>query len=232
VNERETPDLSKFPPALAPRVLLEDTHLVVLDKPAGLLSQGEHTGDINLVDWLRGYFGRHYVGLVHRLDRNTSGVMVVAKRTKSAQRLTASLQKGALKRSYLAWVEGRVTAPLSLRHFLLKNERTNEVRVVREGSPGAKVALLQATPARHGVYQGTALTLLEIELDTGRSHQIRVQCAAAGHALLGDRKYARNPALLAFSRPALHSHRIEFPHPMGGELVRVECPMPADLQLR
>src|SRR6185312_17156504 len=87
-----------------PKILFEDQHLIVLSKPAGLLSQGEKTGDENLVDWLRTYLGRPYVGLVHRLDRNTSGIMVVAKRTKSAQRLTDALQKGDLHRSYLGWV--------------------------------------------------------------------------------------------------------------------------------
>jgi 23S rRNA pseudouridine1911/1915/1917 synthase len=220
----------EFPKALTPKILLEDAHLVVLDKPAGLLSQGEHTGDINLVDWLRIYFGRNYVGLVHRLDRNTSGVMVVAKRTKSAQRLTSALQAGELKRSYVAWVEGKIEKNRNLEHSLLKNEATNESRVVRDGTRGAKIARLQARPLAHGNYEGTLLTLVEVELDTGRSHQIRVQMAHAGHPLLGDRKYARNAKLHGFSRPALHSHLIEFPHPMGGAPIRVECPLPSDLE--
>ena len=219
----------EFPAELAPRILFEDTHLVVLDKPAGLLSQGEHTGDLNLVDWLRGYFGRHYVGLVHRLDRNTSGVMVVAKRTKSAQRLTESLQKGALRRSYITWVDGQVMGPLHLKHFLLKNEKTNEVLVVPEGTRGAKAATLDARPVARGRMGGCELTLLEVELETGRSHQIRVQLAAARHPLLGDRKYAKKTALHGFSRPALHSCRSEFPHPRGGDVVRIECAMPADM---
>ena len=228
-QSKEAPVQIRLPKHLEPRILFEDTHLVVLDKPAGLLSQGEHTGDVNLVDWLRGYFGRNYVGLVHRLDRNTSGVMVVAKRTKSAQRLTESLQKGALRRSYITWVDGRVTRDLHLKHFLLKNEKTNEVHVVPEGTRGAKVAILDAHPVGLGRYSGCELSLLEVELDTGRSHQIRVQLAAAGHPLLGDRKYAKKQALHAFDRPALHSCRIEFPHPMGGERVRIDCPMPADM---
>jgi 23S rRNA pseudouridine1911/1915/1917 synthase len=229
MNQNEAPLNRVFPSELTPTILFEDTHLVVLDKPAGLLSQGEHTGDLNLVDWLRGYFGRHYVGLVHRLDRNTSGLMVVAKRTKSAQRLTESLQKGALRRSYITWVDGKVGGPLRLKHFLLKNEKTNEVRVVPEGTRGAKVALLDARPVGTGCYAGCDLTLLEVELETGRSHQIRVQLAAAGHPLLGDRKYAKKTALHGFPRPALHSCRIEFPHPMGGEAVRIECPLPTDM---
>src|SRR6476646_8222582 len=92
---------------LTPKIIFEDPNLIVLSKPAGLLSQGEHKGDPNLVDWLRIYLGRPYVGLVHRLDRNTSGIMVVAKRTKAAQRLTEQLQSGKLERTYLAWLEGK-----------------------------------------------------------------------------------------------------------------------------
>ena len=113
-----TPGVKATDPATDPKIIYEDTHLVVLSKPAGLLSQGEKTGDINLVDWLRDYFGRHYVGLVHRLDRNTSGIMVVAKRTKAAQRLTLALQKGELNRIYRAWLIGTLSQPVRWKHFL------------------------------------------------------------------------------------------------------------------
>jgi 23S rRNA pseudouridine1911/1915/1917 synthase len=89
-----------------PKILFEDTHVIVLSKPAGMLSQGDISGDESLVDWLRTYLGRNYVGLIHRLDRNTSGIMIIGKRSKSANRLTESLQKGDLERSYIAIVEG------------------------------------------------------------------------------------------------------------------------------
>ncbi len=218
-----------LPTELRPRILFEDTHLIVVDKPAGLLSQGEHTGDFNLVDWCRHHFGRNYVGLVHRLDRNTSGLLIIAKRSKAAQRLTHSLQEGSLKRSYLAWVAGGLTQRLELTDFLLKNEATNESRVVREGTPRAKRAHLSATPLGRGQWQETPLSLVEIELDTGRSHQIRVQMAHANHPLLGDSKYAKTPALKSFPRLALHSHHLQVPHPMGGNLIDIKCPLPADL---
>ena len=91
-----------------PKIIFEDKNIIVLDKPAGLLSQGDISGEKNLVDWLRRLLGRHYVGLVHRLDRNTSGIMVVAKRTKAAKRLSASLQEGQLNRIYLAWIIGNL----------------------------------------------------------------------------------------------------------------------------
>ena len=218
---------------LSPRILFEDNHLIVLDKPAGLLSQGEVTGDENLVDWLRGHFGRHYVGLIHRLDRNTSGIMVVAKRTKAAQRLSDALRDGKLTRTYLGWAEGTLAAPARWRHFLHKDERTNLVRVVPAKAPGvtpgAKEAVMRATPVRSGSWKGVVATLVEFELKTGRSHQIRAQSAHEGHPLLGDVKYGARTR--DFGRPALHSFRLSFPHPMSKEQLTFEAELPEDLRI-
>ncbi len=227
--------LTNFPSALTPEIIFEDPHLVVLDKPPGLLSQGEITGDFNLVDWLKEYFGRNYVGLVHRLDRNTSGIMVVAKRTKSAQRLTDSLQNDEIKRTYLAWVLGTLEGTLHWRHFLLKDRKTNKVRVissedaVRLRAEKPQSASLTAQALARGQIEGSPLTLLELTLDTGRSHQIRVQAAAEKHPLLGDIKYGLKNGP-AFPRPALHSHRIRFPHPMSKEILSFEAAIPEDFQ--
>jgi len=219
------PDLA--PPILTPVIVYEDNHLVVLSKPAGLLSQGEITGEPNLVDWLRIHFGRHYVGLVHRLDRNTSGLMVVAKRSKSAERLTDALQKGDLKRRYLAWVLGTLPGEARWEHFLVKDGMTNLVRVVKNPTPGMKSAALQSRPIAQGFWQGQRLTLVEFELETGRSHQIRVQAAQEGFPLLGDRKYGAPHS--GFERPALHSYKLSFPHPMSKELMEFEDSLPADM---
>jgi 23S rRNA pseudouridine1911/1915/1917 synthase len=222
-----------IPDSLVPKILFEDTHLIVLSKPAGLLSQGEHQGDPNLVDWARAYVGRNYVGLVHRLDRNTSGVMVVAKRTKSAQRLTDALQKGTLTRAYQAWLIGKMplTGAQRWSHFLFKDEVKNQVRVVSSNHPGAKSAVLTVTPLGSGVYEGRELTLAEFVLETGRSHQIRAQAAAEGFPLLGDIKYgAKANQGLTFSRPALHSCRISFDHPMSRERLTFEDPLPEDMR--
>ncbi len=217
--------------ALSFPVLFEDVHLIVLCKPAGLLSQGEHTGDENLVDLLRAHFGRHYVGLVHRLDRNTSGILVVAKRSKSAERLTRALQSGALERSYLGWLEGDLQpdcgeGSLSWSDWLLRDEERNVTRVATARDRGARQALMQARPIASSTLEGKPITLCEFTLETGRAHQIRAQAASRGHPLLGDRKYG---ARIPFSRTALHSHRIRFPHPMSGETLEFECPLPADL---
>lgn len=218
---------------MTPKIVFEDTHLIVLSKPAGLLSQGEKTGDVNLVDWLRQYLGRPYVGLVHRLDRNTSGLLVVAKRTKSANRLTQALQSGELKRKYLAWLVGDLREAKQWRHWLVKNESTNLVRAYREGEripSEAKEARLSVKPLEHRVVQGTPVTLAEFELETGRSHQIRAQAAAEGLPLLGDQKYGR-PNDPPFSRTALQSYWIEFPHPMSGDVLKFEEPLAEDLRI-
>lgn len=208
-------------------ILFEDTHLIVLSKPAGMLSQGEKTGDYNLVDWLREYLGRNYVGLIHRLDRNTSGVMLVAKRTKAAQRLTESLQKGEIVRSYLAWVKGAIPQAARWRHFLAKDEKLNLTRVVQAQAPGAKEAILSIRPLIRGELETQSMTLAEFTLETGRSHQIRAQASHEGHPLIGDIKYG-GPRTPLISRPALHSFHIEFPHPMGDAPMSFTAPLPED----
>jgi 23S rRNA pseudouridine1911/1915/1917 synthase len=209
------------------RIVFEDTHLIVVDKPAGLLSQGEETGDDNLVDQLRAYVGRNYIGLVHRLDRNTSGLLVVGKRTKSARRLTECLQDGTLKRAYQALLCGKLEGSKQWKHFLLKDESRNVVRVVPPHTTGAKSAGLLVQALSQHSFEGIPLTLARFELETGRSHQIRVQAAAEGHPLLGDRKYGESKS--HFPRPALHSAWLSFPHPMTNEILFFEAPLPPDM---
>ena len=211
-------------------ILFEDPNLIVINKPAGLLSQGEETGDENLVDLLRTYFGRHYVGLVHRLDRNTSGLMVIAKRTKAAQRLTEQLQDGKLERIYYALLQGALhRESQTWEHWLLKNEKTNTVQTfpfskfTQNSAPrSAKQALLHVRK----IEGNSSLTLAEFKLETGRSHQIRAQAQAMGYSLLGDTKYGGSSD---FPRPALHSARLSFDHPISKERLSFEAPLPADM---
>ncbi|MGK5087210.1 RluA family pseudouridine synthase [Bdellovibrionota bacterium FG-2] len=209
------------------QILFEDNHLVVVNKPAGLLSQGEETGDENLVDLLRAHFGRNYVGLVHRLDRNTSGLMIVAKRSKAANRLTSALQEGLVIRRYLGWIEGRLNSPVRWEHKLLKDERTNQVRVFHKNHSLGKIAVMNALPEKFSTLRNLPITLARFQLETGRSHQIRAQCAFEGHPIVGDRKYK---STADFPRTALHSCELEFPHPMSGELMKYEVEMPGDMQ--
>lgn len=214
-----------MPKILNPIILFEDNHLIVLSKPSGLLSQGESKGDQNLVDLLRQHVGRQYIGLVHRLDRNTSGLMVVAKRSKSANRLTESLQSGKLIRKYLAWVKGSIAQSFHWRHFLIKNEKTNLVRASKTKSPRSKESLLTGNPIEYSKISDA--TLVEFTLETGRSHQIRAQSSAEGHPLFGDSKYGGPP----FDRLALHSYYLEFPHPMSSEVLTFTDPLPEELRV-
>jgi len=201
------------------RILFEDQHLIVLSKNPGLLSQGDHSGEPSLVDELRALFNRNYVGLIHRLDRNTSGLMVIAKRSKSAERLTQQLQAGELVRSYHAilWRELKIGESVKLEHWLLKNEATNQVKAVKAGTSGAKLAVLSMSALRTLRSSSGILTLARFTLETGRSHQIRAQAFAQGYPLIGDTKYGTPESAKLFSRPALHSCSIDFLHPMSGE---------------
>ncbi|HCM42105.1 MAG TPA: RNA pseudouridine synthase [Candidatus Omnitrophica bacterium] len=217
-------------PVTKPRIIFEDSHLIVMDKPAGLLSQEDASGSPSMVDWLRVHFGRNYVGTIHRLDRNTSGIMIFAKRTKSASRLSEALRENKIRRTYLAWLHGNIRDPQKWVHWLLKDEDKNTVKVVSPRTHGAKEAILSLKPLRYAEKNGKKLTLAEIELETGRSHQIRVQCAVKGFPLAGDVKYGQ-PEDKTFSRPALHSASVSFPHPMTGEIRAYMAELPADLQL-
>ena len=216
----------------SPKILFEDPHLIVLSKPAGMLSQGDHSGDGSLVDWLRNYFGRNYVGLIHRLDRNTSGIMVVAKRTKAASRLSEALQKGEIRRTYWAWLEGNLSEPRIWRHWLAKNEKTNEVKAVASSHPEAKEAILNVSPKEHAEFKNQPLTLAAFVLETGRSHQIRVQSAQENFPIVGDPKYGKSSKALTalFDRPALHSREIIFPHPMSQQILKYQAELPLDFK--
>lgn len=217
-------------PVSAPKIIFEDSHLIVVDKPAGLLSQEDASGAPTMVDWLRKHFGRHYVGTIHRLDRNTSGIMIFAKRTKAASRLSEALRENKIHRTYLAWLHGSIRDPQTWVHWLLKDENKNTVKVVSQKTHGAKEAVLSLKPLRYAEKNGKKLTLTEIQHETGRSHQIRVQCAAKGFPLAGDVKYGV-PGDPTFVRPALHSASVSFPHPMTGEIRSYIAELPSDLKL-
>jgi 23S rRNA pseudouridine1911/1915/1917 synthase len=216
---------------LPEHIFFEDQHLLVLSKPAGLLSQGDISEDTNLVDLLRVRFGRNYVGLIHRLDRNTSGLMVVAKRSKSALRLTEQLQDGRLVRKYHAILAGTFSGEARWEHWLLKNEQSNEVKVVSPETKHAKKSALRVKGINQFLHpeNQAPLTLALFELETGRSHQIRVQAAAEKHPLIGDSKYASVKTSTLFSRPALHSCFLSFYHPMTNEHLSFEHRYPSDM---
>jgi 23S rRNA pseudouridine1911/1915/1917 synthase len=173
-------------------ILFEDNHLLVVNKPPNILSQSDKTGDEDLLTLLKEDLkirynkpGNVYLGLVHRLDRPVGGVMVFAKTSKAASRLSNQIREREFKKTYLAVVRGKTEHSGRLRHHLVKNPDTNMVTAVGRGTGNAKEAVLdyQLLESNRG------LSLLRINLITGRSHQVRVQLAAIGHPLFGDLRY-------------------------------------------
>lgn len=201
-------------------VLYEDNHLLVVVKPANLPSQGDSSGDDDLLTILKKYIGEKYnkpgavyLGLVHRLDRPVGGVMVFARTSKAASRLSETFRTHEQDRQYLAVVEGEFHQELNLKDYLLKDGKTGMVRAVKTGTPGAKEAQLVSRP----IAAKEKLTLTRVQLFTGRSHQIRVQHAHAGHPLWGDMRYGhgvpgRQIALwachLALEHPTRHEQMV------------------------
>ena len=220
-------------------VLYEDNHLLVVDKPAGLLVQGgpAHDGQDHLVArataWLRRTHqkpGNAYVGLVHRLDRNTSGVVVLAKTSKAAARLAEAFSTHALDKTYLAVVAGLTDKDGALEH-LLAPTLDGGCRLALPGDRDPKVARLSFRTlswTRADWPQGARVSCVEVRLLTGRKHQIRVQLAAVHHPLLGDRRYAPTEVASRFGRPALHALAIALRHPVSHEPLRFVAPIPPD----
>ena len=200
-------------------VLHVDNHLLVVDKPAGMLAQGDATGDADLVTLAKAYLkarferpGQVFVGLVHRLDRPVSGVMVLARTSKGAARLSAQFAGHETEKRYLAVVEGRLEGAGEQIDWLVKGER-GSVKRVPEGSTGAKRAALQwETIAIEG-----RRTLVGVALQTGRAHQIRVQLAGLGAPVVGDLRYGAKAPFEDGRRIALHASRLAIDHPTRAE---------------
>jgi 23S rRNA pseudouridine1911/1915/1917 synthase len=173
-------------------IIFEDNHLLVVNKPPNILSQSDRTGDEDLLTLLKQDLkirynkpGNVYLGLVHRLDRPVGGVMIFAKTSKAASRLSNQIREREFKKTYLAVVHGKTEQSGRLRHYLVKNPDTNMVTVSGKGIGNAKEAVLdyQLLESSGG------FSLLRINLITGRSHQVRVQFSAIGHPLFGDLRY-------------------------------------------
>lgn len=194
-------------------LLYGDNHLLVVVKPANLPTQADSSGDEDLLNLLKRYIGEKYhkpgavyLGLVHRLDRPVGGVMVFARTSKAASRLSESFRTHEQDRRYLAVVEGELRGELALTDWLLKDARTGMVHVVPPDTPGAKQARLRSRP----IASRDGLTLTEVRLFTGRAHQIRVQHANAGHPLWGDMRYGHG---VPGRQIALWAYRLELEHP-------------------
>lgn len=194
-------------------VLYCDNHVLVVVKPCNIPVQADSSGDMDLLTAMKEYVGKRfnkpgavYLGLVHRLDRPVGGVMVFARTSKAAQRLTDAFAGHTVDKRYLAVLQGEMTGERTLENWLLKDGGTGNVSAVSENTPGAKRALLDTRPMAS--CEGTTLT--EVELHTGRAHQIRVQHKAAGYPLWGDSRYGGGKP---GQQIALWAYRLTFMHP-------------------
>ena len=212
-------------------VLYEDNHLLAVNKPAGLLTMGDDTGDETVVDLVRNYLrekynkpGNVYVGVVHRLDRPVSGVLLLARTSKAAGRLSNQFRAGTVQKTYHAIVEKAPDDPeATLTDWLLKDSATNTVRCVTSKTDRAKKAVLDYRLLGNE----ESGTRLEIRPKTGRSHQIRVQLSSHEMPIVGDVKYGASQGL--GHRILLHAVALDLEHPVRKEPLRVECAAEFDL---
>lgn len=211
------------------QIVFEDNHLLIINKKAGQLVQGDKTGDASLLDLIKDFIkkrdqkpGNVFLGLVHRIDRPTSGLVIYAKTSKALTRLTQMVKNREIKKTYWAVVQ-KTMIPQSQRlvHYLQKNEKTNKATVFIKPTDNAKESILN--------YQIIKILdnfqLLEIDLETGRHHQIRAQLSKIGAAIKGDLKYGA-----ARSNPDggihLHARKLEFTHPVTKENLEITAPVP------
>lgn len=205
--------------------IYEDNHILVLNKPPGLLTQPSGTEQDSLEAqakaWLKQKYdkkGNVFLEAAHRIDKAASGIVVFAKTSKAISRLNESIREGNIFRLYRAKVEGTMEFPEgTLEHYLIHDDY--RATVVKKGSPEAKLARLNYRVVR----QGKFMTLLEIVLETGRYHQIRAQFADIGHPIVGDLKYGsvREHVTIGI---ALHHTKFQIPHPTTKEMLTFESP--------
>ncbi|MDE7159290.1 MAG: RNA pseudouridine synthase [Muribaculaceae bacterium] len=208
-------------------IVYEDNHIIIVNKKAGEIVQGDRTGDTPLSENIKAFIkerdnkpGNVFCGVVHRIDRPVSGLVIFAKTSKALTRLNEMLRKGEIHKTYWALVEGhRKQSSDTLRHWLQSDGRLNKTRIARADAPDAKEAVLSYTT----VAEGDRYTLLEVDLQTGRKHQIRVQLSGTGTPIKGDLKYGArrsNPG----GGISLLAQRIQFVHPVSGKEIDVEAP--------
>lgn len=201
-------------------ILYEDNHLLVVKKQPNVPVQRDSSEDMDLLSMAKEYIqqkydkpGAVYLGLVHRLDRPVGGVMVFARTSKAATRLSQDIQKCIWKKQYYAVVEGKPKQQEILTDWLIKDEKTFSSHVVGEQTKGAKFAEL----SYEMLQQTNNLSLLDVTLQTGRHHQIRVQLASRGYPIWGDARY--NPRSQAGEQIALWAHQLQIVHPTKKEIM-------------
>ncbi len=212
-----------------PKVLYEDNHLIAVYKPAGILIQGDKSGDVSLLDEVKVYIkrvhdkpGNVFLGLIHRLDRNVDGIVLFAKTSKGASRLSEQFRTHSVTKVYHAWVHGIVEPPhKTLIHFLSHDENQNQAHVYDTPHHNA----LEAKLSYKRVQVDGEYSLLEIHLGTGRHHQIRAQLSHIGYPIVGDVKYGSS-IKLPLQKIALTATSLSFETATGNEKKIISLEMP------
>ncbi len=215
--------------ALANRIVFEDNHLLIINKLPGELVQGDQTGDPSLIDFLKDYLAKKYnkpgdvfCGLVHRLDRPTSGLVVFARTSKALSRMNKIFEQREVTKKYYAIVKQKPPQPAqTLENHLKRNRQKNKSFVTRAGTKGAKLAKL----GYQWLAESDNYHLLEVNLFTGRHHQIRVQLAHENMPIKGDLKYGF-PRSNKDASISLHAGYISFIHPVRKEPLKLWAPHP------
>ena len=213
-------------------VLYEDNHIIAVNKTCSEIVQGDKTGDVPLSETVKAYIkekfnkpGEVFLGVTHRLDRPTSGVVLFARTSKALTRLNDMFKSHEqIRKTYWAIVQGKPKLPEArLENYLIRNEKQNKSYIAKPGAKDAKLAILTYKTLTVGEHY----SLLEINLETGRHHQIRCQLAAIGCPVKGDLKYGAKR-----SNPdggiCLHARQIEFEHPVSHEQINIIAPTPED----
>ena len=198
-------------------VLYEDNHIIVVEKPENVLVQADDTKDLDLLTIIKDYIkekynkpGNVYLGLVHRLDRPVGGVMVFARTSKAASRLSDQVRKREIKKTYLAVVHGKTKEYEKLVDYISKDEKTNNSYIDKESG---KESILEYNTLKYD--EENDLSLIKVNLETGRHHQIRLQMSNINHPLFGDQRYGIQDK----KQIALYAYKLEFVHPVTKELM-------------
>ncbi|MDY3363605.1 RluA family pseudouridine synthase [Riemerella anatipestifer] len=212
------------------QILYEDNHLLVINKKAGQLVQGDKTGDVSLLELIKDFIksrdnkpGNVFLGLVHRIDRPTSGLVIYAKTSKALTRLTQMIKNREIKKTYWAIVPKEMISPSQkLVHYLKKNEKNNKAIIFTKPTEGAKQAIL----SYNLILSLDNYLLLEVDLETGRHHQIRAQLSKIGVPIKGDLKYGA-PRSNSDGGISLHARKLDFIHPVSKEKITIVAPAPS-----
>lgn len=211
------------------QIIFEDNHLLIINKKVGQLVQGDKTGDESLLELIKNFIkkrdekpGNVFLGLVHRIDRPTSGLVIYAKTSKALSRLTQMVKNREIKKTYWAVVaKEMIPQTQRLVHYLKKNEKNNKAIVFPRATDGAKEAILT-----YNVLKSLDnYLLLEVDLETGRHHQIRAQLSKTGVPVKGDLKYG-SPRSNPDGGIHLHARKLEFTHPVTKEKLEITAPVP------